>query len=306
MIGTDLIRRRRAGMAARTSLYGIAIAALLSSTACTTLGGNVSGDFACRAPGGSCSPMSAIDARAVESVLRADDAAADRRNSLRPQPFRPLQASGPVGRTGERTLRIVFPAHVDRAGVLHDEATAHVVVEDAAWTVAPPTGARAMIPGPAAATPDPEISRSPAPSSLREAIAGASAPAIEGLESLPAQAPHPIIGVDAPPQPGVVPGPTPEALAAARAGRRIARPGPIDLSGVPLERSQTLPAIGIGKSVRAPANGKPLTGIAEAIAAGRVRALAEPAISQLGRQPAGEPDLDGVFAPATSPKDAPK
>lgn len=295
-------RDRHVGRVGRAGLCGTVFAALLASTGCATLGGNVSGDFACRAPDGTCSPMSAIDARAVQTMVGSGDAEPDQKPRARQQPFRSTQGPGPVGRTGERTLRVVFPAHVDRSGVLHDEATAHVVVEDAAWTMKPVDPVNRAASDAAAATPSFEISRSSAPSSLREVIAGASAPAIEGLESLPAQAPHPITAVDALPRTGIVPGPTPEALAAAKAGRRIARPAMVDLSKVPLDRSQTLPGMDPGP---APSAGKPPAGIAGAIAAGRVRALAKPAIEQLGKAPA-EPDLEGVFAPATSPKDAPK
>lgn len=290
------------GVNARTSLCSMAIVASLGSAGCTTLGGNVSGDFACRAPGGSCSPMSAIDARAVETVLGA--AAGDPEVRSKRHPFRPPAVSGPVSRTGERTLRIVFPAHVDRAGVLHDEASAHVVVEDAAWTMKPPASAARTVSTISGAAFDFQISRSPAPSSLREAIAGASAPAIEGLESPPAQAPHPI-RADAQAPPRTVRGPTAEALAAARTGRRIARPGWIDPSPVPLERSQARPAIGGSKPSKRPATGKPEAAVDGTSAAGRVRALAKPAIEKLGRAPS-EPDLDSVFGPAAGAKDAPK
>ena len=303
---TRLILRRRRDAAGSTGLSGIAIAALLGSTGCTTLGGNVSGDFACRAPGGSCSPMSAIDARAVQTMVGEGDAGDRGIAAAAAQTFQSRSVSGPVARTGERTLRVVFPAHVDRAGVLHDEATAHVVVEDAAWTIMPPTSAGITDPGTPGTTSDFEISRSPAPSSLREAIAGASAPAIEGLESLPAQAPHPIVGVDAPLRPGTVPGPTPDAIAAARSGRRIARPGAIDLNRIPVEGLRTLPPRGPATKVPAVSTGKPLAGIGAAIAAGRVRALAQPALSQLEGKAQGEPDLDGVFAPATKTEGPPK
>ena len=295
--------RRDLRLVGRAGLCSTALAALLANAGCATLGGNVSGDFACRAPDGTCSPMSTIDARAVQTMVGSGDAEDDREPRARQQPFRSTQGSGPVGRTGERTLRIVFPAHVDRAGVLHDEATAHVVVEDAAWTMKPVEPASRAASGDTSATPSFEISRSSAPSSLREVIAGASAPAIEGLESLPAQAPHPITAVGALPRTGIIAGPTPEAIAAAKAGRRIARPATIDLSKVPLDRPQTLPVIGGMGPAPAPTRVQPSTGIAGAIAAGRVRALAKPAIEQLGKAPT-EPDLDGVFA--TSPKDAPK
>jgi hypothetical protein len=109
-------------------------------------------------------------------------------------------------RSPERTLTIVFPPFVDADGVLHDEATAHAVVEAPRWASAPMAGAH--------------FSRSPAPSSLREAVAGASAPAAEGLESLPAQAPHPL--------PESAGAPSAEAVRAAREGHRI-KPARLDM-----------------------------------------------------------------------------
>ena len=107
-------------------------------------------------------------------------------------------------------LSILLPAHVDEAGVLHDAATVHAVAEQPGWTFTAATYPH----------PNPEISRSPAPSSLREAIAGASAPVIEGLETPPAQAPQPFSSAALPR--AVDPGaPTAASLAAARAGHRI-------------------------------------------------------------------------------------
>lgn len=297
MNATRLGRRRRTALAAKPSLYGVALAMLLTTTGCATLGGNVSGDFACRAPGGSCSPMSAIDARAVQTMLGAADAASDHKPSTSARPLHSQLASGTIGRTGERTLRIVFPAHVDRAGVLHDEATAHVVVEDAAWTVTPPTSLDRQSSGTLDAAPDFEISRSPAPSSLREAVAGASAPAIEGLESLPAQAPHPIVGT--------TPWPTLGALAAARAGRRIARPGLIDHGKVAPDRLHSPPVVEAAPPGQPQSTGKSPAKGAKVTAVGRLRALAKPEIEKLG-QTTGEADLDGVFAPATKTEGAPR
>jgi conjugal transfer pilus assembly protein TraV len=297
MNATHLGGRRWTALAAKSSLYGLALATVIASTGCATLGGNVSGDFACRAPGGSCSPMSAIDARAVQTMLGAADAASDRKPSTNARPLHSQLASGATGRTGERTLRIVFPAHVDRAGVLHDEATAHVVVEDAAWTVSPPTSADRPPSGALDAAPDLEISRSPAPSSLREAVAGASAPAIEGLESLPAQAPHPIVGT--------TPGPTLDALAAARAGRRIARPGLIDHGKVAPDRLHRPPGVEAAPHGQTQSTGNLPAEAARVTAVGRLRALAKPEIEKLG-QTTGEADLDGVVAPATKTEGAPR
>jgi hypothetical protein len=58
-------------------------------------------------------------------------------------------------------------------------------------------------------------------------------------------------------------------------------------------------------SGRTPAVAAPPAGVAGATAAGRVRALAKPSLDKLGERPS-EPDLDNLFAPATSTKDGPK
>ena len=179
---------------------------LALATGCTTIGGSVRGDFACRAPKGGCAPMSAIDAGAVAHMADADD----RRADLAIVPTAPVaaaSASNPTValRTGERTLTILLPAHVDGDGVLHDAATVHAVVEAPRWTMA-------------ARTNSPDLARGFAPSSLRAGLAEAIAPATEGPGSSPARVPHPLIGVDAasPLPPGLMP--SPSALAAARKG----------------------------------------------------------------------------------------
>ena len=47
-------------------LHSMALAApLLLASGCASLGGNVKGSFACRAPEGTCAPTSAIDAGAT-------------------------------------------------------------------------------------------------------------------------------------------------------------------------------------------------------------------------------------------------
>jgi conjugal transfer pilus assembly protein TraV len=131
-------------------------------------------------------------------------------------------AAGDTGRTLERTLRIVFPAHVDEAGTLHDEAVAWTVVENPRWAAelrgkpgedsAPPLirqlkrqledAQAAPDAGAASEEPDqgspfslasPPIEASPVasplvlPSTAREAVAGAKAPAVEGFDMSPPQ-----------------------------------------------------------------------------------------------------------------------
>ncbi|SFR99786.1 TraV family lipoprotein [Sphingomonas jatrophae] len=249
---------------------------------CTTLGGTVKGDFTCRASAGTCAPMTRIDAAAIGQVAEegADSAAVPER-----QPVRTGRGGSVAVRTGERMLSILLPAHVDEAGVLHDAATVHAVVEQPGWTFTAATDP----------TPYSEISRSPAPSSLREAIAGASAPVIEGLETPPAQAPQPFSSAALPR--AVEPGaPTAASLAAASAGHRIGTADAIPASAAPAEPSQSarrsLPA---GKVVLPQGDA--------AAARARLKALATPDLARLGRrsdQTAGpaESDASPFSAPA--------
>lgn len=185
---------------------------------CTTFGTNVQGDFSCRAPQGGCAPSHVIDAGATATLEHAP-------SSPGLAHVRAGVAAGDTGRTSERTLRIVFPSHVDEAGTLHDEAIAWAVIENPRWAAelrrrpgeetAPPLMRQLSRQLKAAqARPDPatEVDHetdtadlgspfSPAapplpdspvasplvlPSTAREAVAGAKAPAVEGFDmSLP-------------------------------------------------------------------------------------------------------------------------
>ena len=52
---------------------------LLATSGCAVLGGNVKGNFSCRAPEGDCAPTSVIDGRATETAgEKADDLPAQR------------------------------------------------------------------------------------------------------------------------------------------------------------------------------------------------------------------------------------
>ncbi|AIT79212.1 hypothetical protein [Novosphingobium pentaromativorans] len=208
--------------------YRILASACLAvlTSGCATFGTNIEGDFTCRAPKGDCAPSEVIDARATRDL----SATGPVQDSLRP----PVSvASGDQGRTSERTLRIVFPAHIDETGTLHDDAVAWAVVENPRWaaelrrkagedTAAPlMRQLRRQLKAaqaksdllketttlPPAEQPDAETfdlgqpfqpsssledipSASPLvlPSTAREAVAGASAPAVEGFDM--AQPPH--------------------------------------------------------------------------------------------------------------------
>ena len=105
-------------------LAGAALVAGLSG--CTHFGTNVAGTFSCGKPGDDCQPVSAIDAEATRGLLENEQA------DSTPRP-RTGVAAGDAVRTGERTLRVVFPAHVDASGTLHEEAVAWAVIEAPRW-----------------------------------------------------------------------------------------------------------------------------------------------------------------------------
>ncbi|TVV74622.1 TraV family lipoprotein [Sphingomonas solaris] len=261
--------------------------ALLAATAllsgCATLGGTVKGDFACRAPTGTCAPMTAIDAAAIRS-LAGNGVGTEAEGRTRQPSLTPRSGAVPI-RTGERMLTILLPAHVDEVGVLHDAATVHAVVEEAGWTFA--AGGDPLA--------NPEFSRSSAPSSLREAVAGASAPAIEGLETLPARAPHPLTPTGAV-SAAADDGPSAAAIAAARAGHRIA---PSSVSTPDLSQGEAAP-LSAATPLALP-SGKVVLPQGDAAAArARLKALIGPRLPQLGqssfatdRDPG---DLDDPFA----------
>lgn len=96
------------------------------ASACATFGTNVEGSFQCRAPKGDCAPSHVLDARATS------DMTTDKNPQLVMRPAIAV-AAGDQARTSERTLRIVFPARVDEAGTLHDEAVAWAVSENPRW-----------------------------------------------------------------------------------------------------------------------------------------------------------------------------
>lgn len=261
----------------RAATIALLLSTALSASGCTTFGGTVKGDFTCRAPAGTCAPMTKIDAAAIGSV--------DEEGASAPTVGPRRQgASGKGGsvavRTGERMLTILLPAHVDEAGVLHDAATVHAVVEQPAWTfasVAEPTSIS-------------EFSRSPAPSSLREVVAGASAPVIEGLESPPAQAPQPFSAAASTARIHDPAAPSAAAIAAARAGHRIGTKPPAIVPAPAAKRfGPTTSALPAGKVILP--QGDP--GAAQA----RLNALAARKLSRLGTtlRPVGPvtPEMEG-------------
>ena len=130
---------------------GAVLAATASLGACTSLGGNIQGNFSCRAPDGICAPTSTIDDAALaliggdESVIPAGPYSAP--STETPRLIR-TAANKPV-RSGEKVLRIVFPSHIDRGGRFRETTAIHAVVERAVWTTAstaPLSRTSAMVP----------------------------------------------------------------------------------------------------------------------------------------------------------------
>lgn len=116
------------------------LAGLLAGSAglsgCASLGGNVKGDFTCKAPDGICAPSSMIDDRALAMISGEDG---DRLiqpagpYAEPPTEGRGYQNVAAPARTRERVLRIVFPAQIDAAGRLHEQSAVHAVVEQGEW-----------------------------------------------------------------------------------------------------------------------------------------------------------------------------
>jgi conjugal transfer pilus assembly protein TraV len=119
----------------RSAFIPLGILPLLAACATT---GNIKGDFQCSAPGGSCAPLSVIDAGAVSSMGngRSTMGISDQIPGPRPLggPF--LTDGSAPPRTSDRVLRVVFPAHIDSDGIYREESAAHAVVENAAWAQA--------------------------------------------------------------------------------------------------------------------------------------------------------------------------
>ena len=109
------------------SLAALAPTLAIVLAGCTHIGTNVAGNFSCRAPKSGCEPLSAVDGKAVRELVKAEGA------DLKDLRQRIGLVAADNARTGERTLRVVFPAHVDPSGTLHDEAVAWTVVEAARW-----------------------------------------------------------------------------------------------------------------------------------------------------------------------------
>ncbi|WP_431470148.1 hypothetical protein [Sphingosinithalassobacter sp. LHW66-3] len=179
-------------MSARVRNLACGIAASLLA-GCATLGGNVEGSFACRAPEGTCAPTSLIDAQATGLAAGQET----------------LPVSSAPGRTSVgRSLRIVLAAHRDEAGREHEARVVQVVLPEpvgAGWRQPSGTGELLRAIGQAVArTPEPENPQNSnfpelpdqlfLPSQPGPAIPGADAPepGAPGRNASPGRVPQPL------------------------------------------------------------------------------------------------------------------
>lgn len=161
----------------RNLACGVVAAPLLAG--CATLGGNVEGSFACRAPEGSCAPTSLIDAQATGVAAGQETKA----------------VSSAPGRTSiGRSLRIVLAAHRDEAGREHEARVVQVVLPEPAaegWRQPSGTGELLRAIGQA-------VARAPEP---ENALQNPNHPELPDQLFLPSQPGPAIPGADAP-EPG--------------------------------------------------------------------------------------------------------
>ena len=103
-------------------LRAIAAVGLAASIAgCATLGGNVKGNFDCRAPEGNCAPTTLIDSAAIGEA--GSGSAPSAATNQPPSPAVLRQAD-------DRSLRIVIAAYRDAAGRNHEARVVHVALPD--------------------------------------------------------------------------------------------------------------------------------------------------------------------------------
>jgi conjugal transfer pilus assembly protein TraV len=295
----------------------------------------VSGSWKCETGQGTCAPVSSIDEGALAKTGMSSSASPMSKSLAAPvarQPLlTPFTGDAPPARSNERTLRIVFPSHIDAQGIFHEPAAVHAVVESPAWipssrasAPAPPalSGSaerQAMLQSPRLATPE-EAQRLAATARIPRSTVGArpSDPALdpgatppaaaEGFPPFPAPAAGAVSAAPAPASPAGAGAPLPPTASPPVANISL---GPASVVGTPrlspgdppdagarlLNRSayQRLPASGTSPVGQAPPSQVPATPEAQAALA-RLREGLAPTLSTA-------PGSAGASPPAASPQD---
>lgn len=177
---------------------------LLATSGCAVLGGNVKGNFSCRAPAGDCAPTSVIDDRATATAgEKADDLPAQR----------PVAAASTSG-----SLKVVLAAYRDAQGRSHAARVVEVPLPEPAGTQFQDPASRREVaralaravatarePQGETAPPATDTTNSALPDVLTAPLQHAPAGG-PGTASLPPRVPHPIAGQGEPaPQEGNTP-----------------------------------------------------------------------------------------------------
>ncbi len=114
----------------------VVASSLIVLGACSSLSKTVSGDWSCKAPGGSCAPTQNIDDRALSRVGGAiTPTVAAPGSYITPLEGRILVSGQSVRRSADRVLKITFPGRESPTGVRYQPTVAHVVVERGDWQV---------------------------------------------------------------------------------------------------------------------------------------------------------------------------
>jgi conjugal transfer pilus assembly protein TraV len=173
------------GLARAASVAALGLAAT-QLAACTSLwGGNIKGNFACSAPGGTCAPSTVIDDQALAVIQNArpmvpasgpyfQPPARALGQSARLVPSgsgRIVAASTGVAHRERRVLKVVFPSYVDGAGNFHEPRVVHTVADAGGWMqLSGASGPGGTAPEAAASLSNsqPSAARDPLPAEVKE------------------------------------------------------------------------------------------------------------------------------------------
>lgn len=137
----------RQGLARAASVAALGLAAT-QLAACTSLwGGNIKGNFACSAPGGTCAPSTVINDQALAVIqnarpmvpasgpyFRPQSRTSGQSARLMPTGSGRIAAAGPgVAHRERRVLKVVFPSYVDGSGNFHEPRVVHTVADAGGW-----------------------------------------------------------------------------------------------------------------------------------------------------------------------------
>lgn len=282
----------------KTLLFLPALAFGLSG--CAGLRSNVSGSWECRAGQGTCEPVASIDDRAIRQLGGSAEAVPMSSGTATPAPARqpllaPFSGDAVPGRSDEKVLRIVFPAHVDAAGLFHEPSAVHAVVEAPGW-VPPATPARA--PRPASDAPSSGAQAAPGPSPRlatpeeAQRLAAGARPLRPPFSAGPSATALEAGAAPAPAAKGFPPFPAPATGSAPAAPAPVPTPGAGAISSLPPAYGSPAPA---GPVPPAPASPAPATAAPAPVrSSGTVPGAASSAVVGLPRLSPGDPPDTGA------------